>query len=141
MGGVNYFMVIRDFRKEPITQEEVIHCYWYPVVDDTIGGWSISNVDLSVAELNPYEGRFELGSFLTESEAKHIAEIHNTWYQDFIWRTEYIQNYLVSLYNDSIRRIIDACDLNPESEEYWFYVKTMAHTYEDLPDAMKRVKL
>lgn len=101
--------MVRDFKIEPISEKEVIECYWYPVVDDTIGGWSISNVDQSVAHLNPYEGRFELGSFLTESEAEHIADIHNAWWDYQIW-SSYANNILVALEND----------IEPLTEDAWF---------------------
>jgi hypothetical protein len=82
-------MVKRDFGKQPLTVDEIINCYWYPVVDDTIGGWAMSNVDQSVAHLDPYEGQFELASFLTEEEARHIAQVHNKWYQDKVYKTYY----------------------------------------------------
>jgi len=81
----------RDFKKEPITEVEILYCRWYAVIDDTIGGWSISNIDQSVATLNPYEGRFELGSFLTEYEAKHIAFVHNAWWDSVVAMT-YMEN-------------------------------------------------
>lgn len=77
-------MVIRDFKIEPISEDEVLNCRWYPVLDDTIGGWAISNVDQSVVDLNPCEGRFELGSFLTETEAKHICFVHNAWFEGVV---------------------------------------------------------
>jgi hypothetical protein len=80
-------MVRRDFGQEPMIEDEILNCHWYAVIDNTIGGWSISNVDQSVADLNPYEGRFELGSFLTESEAKHIAKLHNDWWDIQVWGT------------------------------------------------------
>lgn len=91
--------MVRDFGVNPLTEDEVINCYWYPVIDDTIGGWSISNVNQTVADLNPYEGRFELGSFLTEYEAKHIADIHNTWWDKEVWKT-YWPNIVVSVTNE-----------------------------------------
>jgi hypothetical protein len=84
MGSVNNIMVKRNFQKQPITQEEIIYCHWYPVTDDTIGGWAISNVPEPVSELNPYNGKFELGSFMTEDEAKHIAYVHNAWYSSVV---------------------------------------------------------
>jgi hypothetical protein len=109
-------MVKRDFKKEPLTQEEVIGCYWYPVIDDTIGGWSISNVNESVANLDPYEGRFELGSFLTEYEAKHIADIHNLWLQEKMWNT-YIENVQYTWYAE----IISYWEEHPPlTEDDWF---------------------
>jgi len=80
-------MVKRDFGQNPITMDEVLHTYWYPVVDNLIGGWSVANVDMATADLNPYEGKFELGSFMTEYEARHIAELHNQWWQHQVWKT------------------------------------------------------
>jgi hypothetical protein len=91
MGEFGDFVVKRDFRKDPVTDSEVLYSRWYAVIDDTIGGWSISNVNESVANLNPYEGRFELGSFMTEVEAKHIAYVHNCWL-DSVIAMSYIEN-------------------------------------------------
>lgn len=84
-------MVKRDFAKQPITDAEVLYCRWYAVADDTIGGWAISNVPEPVSQLNPYEGRFELGSFMTFYEASHIAFVHNAWY-DSVVAMSYIEN-------------------------------------------------
>lgn len=81
----------RNFKEKPVTQNEIIYSRWYPVVDDTIGGWSISNVDESVAFHNPAEGRFELGSFLTEDQARHIAWLHNCWW-DTVVAASYMDN-------------------------------------------------
>lgn len=122
--------MVRNFKKEPVTEQEVIYCYWYPVVDNLIGGWAISNVDMTTADLNPYEGKFELGSFMTEAQARHIADIHNTWYQDLVWKQDYYQNYLVSMYNNSIRDIIE---FNDDPEEIEYYRTKLVECYEDLP--------
>jgi hypothetical protein len=84
MGDVNNIMVKRDFGQQPITDEEVLHCRWYAVLDDTIGGWAISNVNKTVADLNPYEGMFEFGSFLTFNEADHIVSLHNAWWDEIV---------------------------------------------------------
>ena len=91
MGDVNNIMVKRNFQKNPLTQEEIIYCRWYAVIDDTIGGWAISNVPEPVSELNPYTGKFELGSFMTADEAKHIVFVHNAWY-DSVVAMSYIEN-------------------------------------------------
>jgi hypothetical protein len=108
-------MVDRDFGQNPVTENEIINCYWYPVLDNTIGGWSVSNVDESVTGLNPYEAKFELGSFLTETQARHITDIHNKWYQDIIWAT-YADNVEFSWVN----RVL----------EFW-------HTEAPLPNGVK----
>jgi hypothetical protein len=101
MGNIGDIVVKRDFGQEPITDEEVIYCRWYPVVDDTIGGWAISNVDETVAYLNPYEGKFEFGSFMTEAEAKHICFVHNAWWDSVVAFTyaENIGAYFVTYCN------------------------------------------
>lgn len=55
-----------------------LRVHWYPVVDDTIGGWAISNVDLPVSELDTRGGQhFTVGDFLSEDVARHICELHN----------------------------------------------------------------
>jgi len=50
---------------------------WYPVLDDTIGGYAISNVRLPVSEHDWTKGHMLIGSFLRESTARHICELHN----------------------------------------------------------------
>lgn len=102
-------MVIRDFSKDPISDTEVLNCRWYAVIDDTIGGWAISNVDQSVADLNPYEGRFELGSFLTEVEARHIADVHNDWWDKLVWRS-YWPNIVYSVTTEVVAKYSDTLD-------------------------------
>jgi len=99
MGDIDYTMVKRDFGQNPITDEEVIHTYWYAVIDNLIGGWAVSNVNMPTADLNPYEGRFELGCFLAEYEARHIAELHNAWWQKQVWAT-YAENIHADLTDD-----------------------------------------
>lgn len=80
-------MVKRDFGQQPLTEQEIIECYWYPVKDNLIGGWSVCNVNMPTSDMNVYEGQFELGSFMTEYQAKHIADVHNKWYQDEVLNT------------------------------------------------------
>lgn len=91
MGSFGDFMVKRNFQKDPVTQEEIIYCRWYPVLDDTLGGWSISNVPEPVSELDPYQGKFELGSFMSEAEARHISYVHNCWW-DSVVAMSYLDN-------------------------------------------------
>lgn len=50
---------------------------WYPVVDDTVGGYAISNVQISVSQQDWAQGHVLIGSFLRESTATHICQIHN----------------------------------------------------------------
>lgn len=93
-------MVKRDFGQDPLTEQEIINCRWFAVIDNTIGGWSISNVNQTVADSNPYEGRFELGNFLSESEARHIVDLHNAWWDNLVWRS-YWPNIVFSVFCSS----------------------------------------
>lgn len=102
--------MVRDFKKNPISEEEIMHCYWHAVKDTTIGGWAVATIDKPTHQINPYDGEFELGTFLSESGAKHIADVHNRWYQDIVWQT-YADNYLVTKHNDqylySVQQLIE----------------------------------
>jgi len=103
MGSVDFTMVKRNFKQNPITDAEILYCRWYPVVDSLIGGWAISNVNQTTAELNPYEGTFEFGSFMSEAEARHIAFVHNAWW-DSIVAMSYLDNlgsYFVTYCNNA----------------------------------------
>lgn len=91
--------MVRDFKKNPITTEELMQGYWYAVVDDTIGGFAISNVDEPVSQINPYEGKFELANFMDKGTAEHIAYLHNAWWEYTVW-SSYANNILVALEND-----------------------------------------
>ena len=113
-------MVKRDFGQEPITNEEVLNCYWYPVIDNLIGGWAVSNVNMTTADLNPYEGQFELGSFLAEYEAKHIAGLHNTWYLAKVYES-YRENIEYSWYWEVVNYYHDLpTEPAPLTEDDWF---------------------
>jgi poly-beta-hydroxyalkanoate depolymerase len=77
----------RDFKKNPVTEEELMHSFWYPVVDDMIGGYAVCTVDKFTSELNHYEGEFEVASFMSLQCAKHIADLHNDWWNSYIWES------------------------------------------------------
>lgn len=78
-------MVRRDFRLNPLRTHELRDCYWYVVKNDEIGGWSLATVDLPTSQINPYAGVFELGTFMSEGIARHMAGVHNTWWENLVW--------------------------------------------------------
>jgi hypothetical protein len=84
-------VVNRDFRKNPITPEEVTYCRWYAVVNDLIGGWSIATADLPESQINVFNDEFEVGTFMHEDTAKHIAYMHNCWW-DSVVAASYMEN-------------------------------------------------
>lgn len=45
----------------------------YAVVNDVIGGWDVSPWDLPVSALQPEEGLFSIGTFMTEEAAGRVA--------------------------------------------------------------------
>jgi hypothetical protein len=100
-------MVIRDFRKNPVTDEELHNCYWYAVVNDLIGGYNVANVNKPESQTNPQNGEFEIGCFMSEGSAKHIAELHNAWWEYEIW-SSYVPNIRVALENDAVELTEDA---------------------------------
>lgn len=57
--------------------EEYLTVPWYAVVDDLIGGWAVSNVNKTTAEMDFEQGEIEIASFASEEHARHIAELHN----------------------------------------------------------------
>lgn len=62
-----------------MTSQYAMQVPWFAVIDDTIGGWSISLVDKPVSKLNPVRNPREItiGDFLTEELARYIVELHN----------------------------------------------------------------
>jgi hypothetical protein len=61
-----------------VADERALEARWYPVADDTIGGWAIANIDLPVSQLDTRGGKhFTVGDFLSEDIARHICELHN----------------------------------------------------------------
>lgn len=57
---------------------------WYPVVDDTIGGYAVSPWDLPVSGLDTRRsgGQFTVAHFAVQAVAEHIADLHNAWLKD-----------------------------------------------------------
>lgn len=111
MGNTDNSMV-RDFRKNPITTEELTHCRWYAIANDTIGGWDVATANIPDSRRNYSNGEYEVGTFLTQSVAQHIADIHNKWWDTVVWDS-YYDNIEVALYHD----YLDAMDL---TEDDWF---------------------
>lgn len=53
--------------------QELLTCKWYAMPEDTIGGWCIMSTPDS-----PSTGiGLEVGCFLDEEIARHLAELHN----------------------------------------------------------------
>lgn len=80
-------MVVRDFKKDPITDDELLNSYWYTVIDDLIGGWAIATANARTGDLDYSSGEFEVGSFLTKSACDRIVSMHNWQIQDLVWET------------------------------------------------------
>ena len=49
---------------------------WRAQPDDLIGGWCVSLED---DKRTPAEGSIQLGEFISEDVAQHMADCHNTW--------------------------------------------------------------
>lgn len=79
--------VVRDFRKNPITFEELTHCRWYAIANDTIGGWDVSTVNIPDSVRDARMGEYEIGCFLTREVAEHIAKLHNEVWDAYVWDT------------------------------------------------------
>lgn len=50
---------------------------WFAVLDDTVGGWAIANVNKPVSAHDPSKGEFSIGDFLDEPLARYIVAMHN----------------------------------------------------------------
>ncbi len=102
-------MVKRDFSKNPITIEELMHCRWYAIANDTIGGWDIATANVPDSRRNPYAGEYEVGCFLTQQVAEFLAKLHNEWWDAKVWDS-YYDNILVGM----------ALSASPLTEDDWF---------------------
>lgn len=89
----------RNFRTNPVTDKELMECHWYAVPNDLIGGYTVANVNKPDSQHNVYEGDFEVGTFLSLGTAKHIAEIHNLWWDSKVW-SSYYNNIMYSAWLD-----------------------------------------
>ncbi len=56
---------------------ELLAQRWYVVVNDVVGGWSVSNVDKPISQQDPKNGEWEIADFVTRDEAEAIAAEHN----------------------------------------------------------------
>jgi hypothetical protein len=54
--------------------EDVISRRWFAVVNDTIGGYSISPTNQPTSV-----GHLEVATFINFEAAKHMVRLHNTW--------------------------------------------------------------
>lgn len=88
---------MRDFRKSPITYQELTECRWYAMANDTIGGWDVATAPVPDSRRNAQKGEFEIGTFLTEEVAQYIAELHNKWWDAVVWKSYYV-NIVASVY-------------------------------------------
>lgn len=64
------------------TKPEPLKQRWYPVINDLIGGWAVALVDKPLSEIDPMIGEWCVGDFMDEAQARHVAELHNTWLEE-----------------------------------------------------------
>ena len=62
-----------------IDWSEIRRHRWYAVLNDTIGGYAVSNVNKPVSKLEYRRGEVEVACFVTQDDAEHIADLHNRW--------------------------------------------------------------
>lgn len=114
--------MVRDFQKNPVTDEERHNCYWYAVVDDLIGGYNVSNVNKPASQANVHENEFEIGCFMTKETAQHIVELHNAWWDAIIWES-YADN-IMATYDRELREFyfeeVEHNRIKPLTEDEWF---------------------
>ena len=56
---------------------ELLEQRWYVVVNDVVGGWSVSNVDKPISQQDPKNGEWEIADFVDHEEAEAIVAEHN----------------------------------------------------------------
>lgn len=60
--------------------KSVMHQRWYAVVDDTVGGYAVANVDKPTSEIDTRgQKERELVFAVTKAVADHIVQLHNAW--------------------------------------------------------------
>jgi hypothetical protein len=57
--------------------EEVLSVRWYVVVNDLVGGFSISHINKPLSEQNRRQGEGELFDSATEVLARYVVGMHN----------------------------------------------------------------
>lgn len=117
-------IVVRDFRKNPISFEELSYCRWYAIANDTIGGWDVANVNIPDSRRNPQYGEYEIGCFITREVAEHIAKLHNEAWDSYVWDT-YHDNVIAGMvqgilnwYGDDLIPLPEG--VSPLTEDDWF---------------------
>lgn len=105
----------RNYKKNPITAEELMHCMWYVVENDLIGGWSISNVNKPESQRDPYAEEFEIGLFITKAVAEHVVFQHNRWWGQYVDST-----YEDNFYHELAKYYAE----EPLTEDAWFDYST-----------------
>lgn len=59
--------------------EEALGRHWYAQPNDLIGGWAIMTGPQPPSAVTRENNLIEVGDFLSESLARHIADLHNEW--------------------------------------------------------------
>lgn len=50
---------------------------WFVVINDVVGGWSVSNVDKPLSEQDHSKGEFELFECWDKDSAQYIVALHH----------------------------------------------------------------
>lgn len=85
--------------------EELTFCRWYAVVDDLIGGYSISNVNKTTSNADHFKGEYDFASFIDRDVAQHMVDLHNAWWDQLVWST-YSDN-LMATYDRELDEFYD----------------------------------
>lgn len=59
-----------------LTAEGLLRVRWHVIVDDVIGGWSLSNVNLPASVQDPNRGDRYLAEFVFREHAAYVAKLH-----------------------------------------------------------------
>lgn len=54
---------------------------WYARPDDVVGGWAVMNADVPPSEISRADDIWQVGHWLSEEAAEHVAWLHNAYLQ------------------------------------------------------------
>ncbi len=63
--------------EDPDHEFWILHQRWYAQPNDLIGGWCLMTVDKPPSQADHTKGEIEVGTFLSQGIAEHVATQHN----------------------------------------------------------------
>lgn len=57
-----------------------LYAKWYVIVDDLVGGFSISHINTPASQQDHRIGEGSIADFMSKEIAEHIVVLHNNWF-------------------------------------------------------------